>query len=84
MTHETWSVHKLGFSLCIYCGRQVMSTRTGISFLMGIASSDGGSIMKSDGPPGNRVARKLGTKWVKQAAYAEISFRLPAPSQHKS
>jgi hypothetical protein len=40
--------------------------------------------LKSDGPPGNRVARKLGTKWVKQAAYAEISFRLPAPSQHES
>jgi hypothetical protein len=32
----------------IHSGRQVMSTRTGISFLIGIAKSDGGSILKSD------------------------------------
>lgn len=31
----------------IYIGRQVVSTFTGISFLTGIVSSDGGSILKS-------------------------------------
>jgi len=30
-----------------YCGFQVRSTRTGISFFTGIVSSDGGSILKS-------------------------------------
>src|ERR1022692_3246515 len=30
-----------------HCGRQVISTRTGISFLTGIVNSDGGSILKS-------------------------------------
>jgi hypothetical protein len=30
----------------IHCGRQVISTRTGISFLTGSAKSDGGSILK--------------------------------------
>jgi hypothetical protein len=34
-------------SFRLYCGRQVISTRTGISFLTGIVSSDGGSILKS-------------------------------------
>src|ERR1700693_4819085 len=31
----------------IHCGRQVISTRTGMSFLTGMVSSDGGSILKS-------------------------------------
>jgi len=31
----------------LYCGRQVISTRTGISFLTGRVSSVGGSILKS-------------------------------------
>jgi len=30
-----------------HCGRQVMSTRTGISFFTAIDNSDGGSILKS-------------------------------------
>jgi hypothetical protein len=36
----------------IHCGRHVMSTRTGISFLTGTAKSDGGSILKSDNVAG--------------------------------
>ena len=43
---ETWG------SWLGYCGRQVMSTRTGISFLTGIVSSDGGSILKSESVAG--------------------------------
>ena len=31
-----------------YCECQVMSTRTGISFLIGMARNDGGSILKSE------------------------------------
>jgi hypothetical protein len=34
-------------SFQLYCERQVISTRTGISFLTGIVNSDGGSILKS-------------------------------------
>ena len=36
----------------IHCGRHVMSTRTGISFLTGTANSDGGSILKSESVAG--------------------------------
>ena len=36
----------------LYCGRHVISTRTGISFLTGTAKSDGGSILKSDSVAG--------------------------------
>src|SRR5579863_705893 len=36
----------------LHCGCQVMSTRTGISFLTGIANSVGGSILKSDSVAG--------------------------------
>ena len=39
-------------AFCIYCGRQVMSMRTGISFLTGIVKSDGGSILKSESVAG--------------------------------
>ena len=39
----------------LYIGRQVRSTRTGMSFLMGIMRSEGGVILKSvslaPGPP---------------------------------
>jgi len=35
-----------------HCGRQVISIRTGISFLTGIARSDGGSILKSESVAG--------------------------------
>ena len=35
-----------------HMGRQVISTRTGISFFTGIASSEGGSILKSDNVAG--------------------------------
>jgi len=37
---------------CHHCGRQVMSTRTGMSLLTGTAKSDGGSILKSDSVAG--------------------------------
>jgi hypothetical protein len=39
-------------TLAIHCGRHVISTRTGISFLTGTAKSDGGSILKSDSVAG--------------------------------
>lgn len=36
----------------VYCGRQVISTRTGISFFTAMVRSDGGSILKSDNVAG--------------------------------
>ncbi len=36
----------------IYCGCHVISTPTGMSFLIGTVSSDGGSILKSDSVAG--------------------------------
>ena len=43
---------RLRWALPAYCGRHVMSTRTGISFLTGIVKSEGGSILKSDSVAG--------------------------------
>jgi hypothetical protein len=50
-----------------HCGRQVISTRTGISFLVGIVKSVGGSILKSDSVAGIvpeiRVSLPSVTSW---------------------
>jgi hypothetical protein len=43
---------KVFSTLAAHFGRQVMSTRTGISFLTGTAKRDGGSILKSDSVAG--------------------------------
>ena len=43
-----YSLFRRNAKPALYCGRQVISTRTGISFLTGIVSSDGGSILKSE------------------------------------
>ena len=62
----SWETHLTSKS-SIYCRRQVMSTRTGISFLTGMVRSDGGSILKSES-----VAGMIPVIWVSPLCFSTL------------